>query len=393
MRIDRFTAWHVVIPLKRTIRHASHSRRSTDNFVVRCELSDGTIGWGESVPRSYVTGETIDTVMEQFLQADLAAAFGGTYSGMDDVINRLGSWHPESSAPSKRDCFGNCLKCAIELSALDAVGRNSGRSLASMIPLIPDVHPILKPSTQVRYSTAITTMKPRKQIVQAMLMRAWGFQQMKLKVGADGIDDRLMLRRVRRIVGQKMDLRVDANEAWAPDEVESRMEPLLEYKLSSLEQPVPHANVEDLAAIRKNMPVPIMLDESLCSASDAVRAIEQSTCDLFNIRISKCGGIVNSVRLAAIAQKAGLGYQLGCQVGESGILSAAGRHLACSIDGVRFLEGSFDRFLVRERLTKQDLTFGYGGKANAIDGAGLGIDVDPSAVERISQRTESISLS
>jgi muconate cycloisomerase len=77
-----------------------------------------------------------------------------------------------------------------------------------------------------------------------------------------------------------------------------------------------------------------------------------------------------------------LGYQLGCQIGETGILSAAGRHFACSIRDVRYLEGSYDRHLVRNRLTVEDLTFGWKGKARAIVGPGLGVTVDRDQLER-----------
>lgn len=398
MNILRFTAWHVVIPLKRTVRHASHSRRSTDNFVVKCELNDGTVGWGESVPRSYVTGDTVESVCQMFRECDLNSVFGGSLT-IDETLGRIADWIPAvattdaNTNSSVRDCFGNCLKCAVELSVLDAIGRFSDCSVSDLIRRIPNAAPVLETSNQVQYSTAITTMKPRKQFLQALLMRAYGFRQTKLKVGAEGIDDQEMLHRVRRLVGSKMDLRVDANEAWVPNEVEAKMAPLLDYDISSLEQPVAHSRVMELASVRKNLPVPIMLDESLCSPGDAQLAIDNRTCDLFNIRISKCGGIIASVRLAVMAHAAGLGYQLGCQVGESGILSAAGRHLACSIAGIRFLEGSFDSHLVHERLTKQNLTFGYGGRAKAISGPGLGINVDQPAVERISKRTDQRTIS
>lgn len=126
-----------------------------------------------------------------------------------------------------------------------------------------------------------------------------------------------------------------------------------------------------------------MLDESLCSFADAQRTIEKGTCDLFNIRLSKCGGFVPSLRIAALAQRAGLGYQLGCQVGETGILSAAGRHFATSVAGIRYLEGSFDRFLVTEPLTVDDLTFRRGGWAPALRGPGLGIEIDRAALQRV----------
>jgi muconate cycloisomerase len=175
------------------------------------------------------------------------------------------------------------------------------------------------------------------------------------------VNDAAAVRRIRRAAGPKFDLRIDANEAWTCENLEAKLAPLLPYQISSLEQPVPHADVEGLAAVRKRIETPIMLDESVCSLGDAQRAIERGTCDLFNIRLSKCGGFVNSLRIAAAARRAGLGYQMGCQVGETGILSAAGRHFASSVADLRYREGSYDRFLVAERLTIEDLTFGRGG--------------------------------
>ena len=123
-----------------------------------------------------------------------------------------------------------------------------------------------------------------------------------------------------------------------------------------------------------------MLDESLTSMRDAEGAIAARTCDLFNIRLSKCGGFLASLQLAATAQAAGLGYQLGCHPGESGILSAAGRHWACSVASIRYLEGSYDRYLFRRLLTNEDLTFGYGGRAAAIQRPGLGVSVNEAVL-------------
>jgi muconate cycloisomerase len=99
-----------------------------------------------------------------------------------------------------------------------------------------------------------------------------------------------------------------------------------------------------------------------------------------NIRLSKCGGFLASLRIAAAAHAAGLGYQLGCHPGETGVLSAAGRHWACSVDGVRYLEGSYDRYLFRRLVTNEDMTFGYGGRAAAITRPGLGATIDSKAL-------------
>jgi muconate cycloisomerase len=93
------------------------------------------------------------------------------------------------------------------------------------------------------------------------------------------------------------------------------------------------------------------------------------------------------LRLAQFAREHGLGYQLGCQVGETAVLSAAGRHFAQSVVGLRYCEGSYDRRLVQDALATQDLTFGRGGKAPALTGPGLGIDLDPQALKRVIVRS------
>ena len=64
MRVVEMTAWQVRIPLRKPIRHASFTRTETDNVVIRARLADGTVGFGEGVPREYVTGETIDQALE-----------------------------------------------------------------------------------------------------------------------------------------------------------------------------------------------------------------------------------------------------------------------------------------------------------------------------------------
>lgn len=390
MRINELTAWHVRIPLKTTVRHASHTRQETDSIIVRCRLDDGNEGWGEGLPREYVTGETIGTALAQFEATDFTAQLGETFGSLEDVIDtcrrlELVDVVPEG-APGmrvRRDCFGNAARSAIELAVLDASTRWAGISFSEITRLFSPAMGIRENSERVRYSLAFTPTRRWKIRCRGWLMRLFGFHQAKVKVGVEGVDDAGLLALIRRVVGPRVDLRLDANEAWSCDEVVAKISPLLQHGVSSLEQPVPHAEVSGLARIRGELDIPIMLDESLCSLGDARRAIETRSCDLFNIRLSKCGGFLNSLEIAAAAHQSGLGYQLGCQVGETGILSAAGRHFATSVGGIRYLEGSFDRYLVAERLTVEDLTFGRGGYAKALSGPGLGVTVDRAAVDRV----------
>ena len=386
MRVTEITAFHVRIPLRKPVRHASHARTDTESLVVRCRLDNGVVGWGEGLPREYVTGETIDDAWKLLQTTDLPRQLGGTLTGIPDAFGALDQFQLTRPAVDDRDCFGNSVRCAIELSLLDAVCRTEQQPLSAITALLPETAAIRANDTSARYSAVFTAMSVYRQVTRALRLWIYGFKAAKVKTGVEGVDDRQLLRRLRFLLGRKFDLRLDANEAWTCANLEAKLAPLLPFGISSVEQPVPHEQVDGLSKLRGRIGVPLMLDESLCSLVDGRRAVERGTCDLFNIRLSKCGGFVNSLRLAAQANRAGLGYQLGCQVGETGILSAAGRHFATSVANIRFLEGSYDRFLVREWLTNEDITFGYGGVAPALTGPGLGVTVNEAAVARVAQR-------
>jgi L-alanine-DL-glutamate epimerase-like enolase superfamily enzyme len=385
MRVVELTAWQVRIPLRKPIRHASFARTETDNVVVRARLADGTAGYGEGVPREYVTGETIDSAFRLLAASDLAAQ-------LDDVRDfphalEIGERLRLADIPGdERRCQGNGARCAVELALLDAFGKHFNQPLSAATALLaPEIN---EPKPKVRYSGAITSSQGWKARFSAWKMRLYGFGQLKVKVGIAGQDDVGRLRSIRRRVGAKMDLRIDVNEAWTPANVSDRILELKPFGISAVEQPLPHAQIKALADVRAQVGVPIMHDESLCGMIDAERAVADRTCDLFNVRLSKCGGFLASLRLVQFAKRHGLGCQLGCQVGETAILSAAGRHFAASVGGLRYVEGSYDSHLVREALATRDITFGWGGWAPALAGPGLGITIDEAALNRVAVRRE-----
>jgi muconate cycloisomerase len=367
------------------IRHASHSRRDTENVLVRCVLEDGTEGYGEGVPREYVTGETIDSALGLLRRSDLKSQLEpcAQFAAAVDLAERL------RLAPipgDERGCQGNAARCALELAVLDAFGRRCGQPLSAVAKLLaPELYQELG---WVRYSGAITSARGWKLRLAGLTMRLYRFRQLKIKVGIADYDDPDRLRRLRRLMGRGVDFRVDANEAWSPAEAVARIRELQPFGLSAVEQPVAHADIDVFARIRHEVRVPIMLDESLCGLYDAKRAREHDRCDVFNLRLSKCGGFIPTLRLAQFAQRHGISCQLGCQVGETSLLSAAGRHFASSVSGLRYLEGSYDRHLVRESLGTKDLTFRWGGWAPALPGPGLGVTIDAEALKRVTVRKE-----
>jgi muconate cycloisomerase len=387
LKIAALHAYQVRIPLRRRIRHAAHTRTETDNLLVRCVLEDGSEGLGEGVPRDYVTGETIASAFELLRRSDLA----GQREDCRDFEQAVALAERLQLAPvpgDVRGCEGNAARCAVELAILDAYGRHFRRSLSDVVRLLaPEIY---QPQTHVRYSGAITTARTTKTLTAAIVFRIYRFKQVKIKVGMEGYNDRHRLGMMRRWGGRKIDIRLDANEAWTPANVVERIRELEPFGISAIEQPLPHADAAVLRDVRRQVRTPIMLDESLCSRYDAERAVEGQFCDLFNIRLSKCGGFIPSLRLAQFAKQQGLGCQLGCQVGETAVLSAAGRHFATSVTGLRYLEGSYDRHLVRAALATEDLTFGWGGWAQALPGPGLGIALDRQALQRVTVREETL---
>jgi muconate cycloisomerase len=387
VRVAELTAFHVRIPLRRAVRHASHARTASDNLLVRCALADGTEGWGEGVPREYVTGETVASALDLLRRSDLPSQLGPCrdFARAAALAERL---RLASVPGDDRGRRGNAARCAVEMALLDAYGRHFGEPLSTVTRLAaPELY---RPRPWVRYSGAITSSDGLKLRLVAWLYRFYGFRQVKVKVGIAGQDDPARLRAVRKRVGSKVELRVDANEAWHPADAAERIRALEPADVACVEQPVPHESVAALADVRQQVDVPIMLDESLCSLADAERAAAGGLCDRFNLRLSKCGGFLPALRLAQFARRHGLSDQLGCQVGETAVLSAAGRHFAASVADLAAVEGSFDRHLVREPLSRADLTFRRGGWAPALRGPGLGVAIDAAAVERVAVGKEAL---
>jgi muconate cycloisomerase len=211
----------------------------------------------------------------------------------------------------------------------------------------------------------------------------------KIKVGNN--KDLDILSQVRQTLGEEVDLRVDANGAWSAEEAEERITAMMAYGISSVEQPVAKENIKGLKRVSESVPIPVIADESVCFEQDAENLASQKACQIFNLRLSKCGGILAAARIHEIGRKQGIGAQLGCQVGETGILAAAGRHLAASRE-LLYLEGSYASYLLKEDIVNEPVSFGMGGLAQPLAGHGLGVTVNEDALQRLAVLHEKISI-
>jgi len=371
--------WTYEIPMRIRFEHARAGRATSTGILVRLLLDDGSVGWGEGIPRDYVTGETVETAVD-VIRSHYARA--------------LAQDAPLATVPLESDgVVHNAAWCACELAYLDALGRSRRARVADM--LAPQFG--LKPGRLLRRVSAVlsagSVAKVRRNV---RLMRLLSFRDYKLKVGADADHDEANLAEVNRQLGRglrrrrgptRRTLRVDANGAWNLEEAVRRAPALARRHVLSVEQPLAKGDEGALADLRRRTSIPIMLDESLLTPAGAARLVRGGQVDLFNIRVSKNGGLIQSLRLAQLAHRSGLDFQLGCMVGETGVLSAAGR-IFLELVGrrARFSEGSYGRFLLRSDVTRQRLSFGYGGFVRAMAGPGLGVHVQMRKVRQVARR-------
>ena len=379
MKIERVLIRHLRVPLKRPFRTAGLERTASDSVVVELVLEDASSGFGEGVPREYVTGET-PTGCIDFLRDAAARLIGAECTGFAETVE-LAAELPFGDDPLRPRC---AARCALELALLDAAGRRVDVSLAKLVAYLPDVASIAQARDEVRYGVVLPVDTGS---LKAMLYRLYGFQDAKLKVGTDPERDLAFVTRMRKRLGPRVDLRVDANGGWSSREAPKIMRKLRRLDVSFVEQPIAKGDPVELARVRRDGQLPVMIDESLVSERDAQLAVDAKLADAFNLRLSKNGGLIPLLHLAKLAQDNRIGVQLGCHPGETGILSAAGRAVACSVRNLLYLEGSYDRHVLRRNVIREDVTFGRGGRAPGLSAPGLGVTVVPEKLDALTVET------
>ena len=356
------------LPFRFSFGHALAARRSSTNVYVKVTLSDGSAGFGEGVPREYVTGESAETALAALCDAYAPALLGRVVDGTESVTGLLAD-----VATSAAGAAAGAAWCALELAVLDAAGHHLDTTVQDWLG--PLRRPVLE------YDAVVPFTRPAVLGSLAVAIRLMGIRSVKLKVGRDLHEDVRRLRLLRRLLGSDADIRVDANCAWSVEEALRAIERMRPHRISLVEQPVAGDDLDGLRRLTAECPEDIAVDESLRTEDEARALIETRACDAFNIRVSKCGGLLTSMRIATRAADAGLTCIVGAQVGESGILSAAGRHLAACI-APRHLEGSAGRLLLREDLVADRVIPGRGGRARVPSGAGLGVHVREDVLRR-----------
>jgi muconate cycloisomerase len=378
----RLALHRVRIPMRGSFEHARAARDTTDNLIVAVTLTDGTIGYGEGVPRDYVTGETMDIAWSALSAIEIEP------TRVDNIAEAVAyAARVAAAIPDGAGYVANATRAAIELALLDAYGKSFGVSIGPTLI----AHAGTRPGTVCAHSAVLDRKGAQPERLRALLSR-FGFRAAKIKVGFSLDEDLATIAAVRAVMGSDADLRLDANRAWTFDDAVAVMTRARDLGVTVVEDPLRgelDAQLADLRRLREEHAIRIVLDEPIRTRAEAERAIAAHAVDVFNLRVSKNGGLVATCAIARLAQDHGIGLQVGTQVGETAILSAAGRHLAYAAGPVVYMEGSAEQLKYEPAhfLSVEDLTFDATAHSSPLTSPGLGITILPERLAAFTTAT------
>lgn len=379
--IAGFELFATDLPFRNSFRHSAAERTRSDSLFLRCLLDDGSWGWGESLPRAHVTGESRDGAFDLLAGSILPALVGRTFGGVPEVERFLAECDGRAPAGlAARRIPQTAAWCAVDLALLDAFGRASGEQpLAGERKAFPP---------GLCYSGVLSAAGSKRKLL-LLAHRLWGCRAVKLEIGPEtGAGE---LAEIRRWLGPGVDLRADAGMAFTVDQALARMPKLARFGVGSFEQPVAANNLKGLARLGAETGLEVMADESFSTRESLVRLVELGAATAINARISKCGGLVATLARCREALAMGLAVQIGCQVGESSLLSAAHLRLTAAVGDVRYAEGCFGTLLLEKDPGRPVLRFGWRGRPPAAPrGPGFGVEIDRALVSRHSARRVTI---
>lgn len=372
MKITNICATEISLPFRFSFKHSLASRSVSENVIVAATIeNDGAryTGYGESIPRDYVTGEDVSSALSAINSLYIPRFKDRSFQSAPELIDELRGQFESLQLDRK---LQGASWCAFELALLDAAARASNLPLSDLIGGEREEH-----AAGITYGGVIPFGGKKAFAAICWFYKFFGFKTVKIKVGRDFDGDVQRLALARRVLGPHVTLRVDANCAWTAEETLERAQTFRQFGIASYEQPVAADDLQGLARITREIPEQVLADESLCSIEQAKTLAADRICSAFNIRISKVGGILAAREISRIAQQADIARHLGAQVGESGILSGAGRCFASTERRFDNCEGSNNFFLLKTDITRENLNVSFGGIGKLMRGPGSGVTVLP----------------
>ena len=312
MKITQVRLGTISVPLRTPFKTALRTVSSVEDVIVEIHTDDGRVGYGEAPPTGAITGDTTGAIIGAIQDHIAKSIIGMDVDDFEDVLQKV-----------QKSIVGNTsAKAAVDMALWDLYGQHYN------IPVYKLMGGARK---QIVTDITISVNDPETMVKDSLIALERGYDYLKMKVGINPEMDVARLKAVRQAVGNDVTIRIDANQAWKPKQAVKILNAMQEQglQIELVEQPVPAHDLEGLKYVTDRSYVPVLADESLYSPADAATILRMGAADLLNIKLMKCGGLYNALKICTMAEVYGVECMIGCML-EAKISVNAAVHLACA---------------------------------------------------------------
>jgi len=363
MKIERVEVFGVAVPLIGEYRNAYRSKTIQKSAIVRITADSGATGLGNVDPSPGYSRESVEDSLNVLETVLAPRVIGMDPSNIHRVLRKI-----ETAVPEFFDA-----KAAIEMACVDLTARACG------VPVHAWLGGAVKDT--LLFNAWIGIVPPDQAAAEALAWQKRGFRSAKIKVGGDIDADRVRVKAVREAVGPDFELRIDANAGYDADTSIRLAHGVAPFGLRLFEQPVPADDIAGMARVRREAGgIPIMADESVLDHASLIRIIRADAADIVKVKVMKQGGFINTRRMIATAEAAGVrcvvghGFGLGINTMAEIMLAATSDNVIDGLECVGPLK-TFDDIITHR------IDLGTGSIALPV-GPGLGVALDLAKLER-----------
>ncbi|MBS1681091.1 MAG: dipeptide epimerase [Bacteroidetes bacterium] len=353
MKIKSIKSWTADLGNTKPYTIAFKTVDEVNNVFVEISLDNGVEGIGAGNPSEYVTGESFASCAEALQEKNILFLIGRDIRELHQLTFEVWQKFPKNPA----------ARAALDIALYDAFTKYLN------VPLVKYLGQKIQ---SLPTSNTIGIKSVEETLKEAQEYGERGFKVLKVKLGKDLSEDIERLVKLREKFGKKFVIRIDANQGYTFDQTIQFYQKTKHLDVELIEQPLPAKAVNETKKLPEEIKKIIAADESLLSPTDALELVQPPVATgIFNIKLMKCGGISQALKIADIAAHKNVELFWGCN-DESIVSITAALHVAFSCANTKYidLDGSLDlaRDVVKGGFILKD------GMMHCADKPGLGVE-------------------
>jgi o-succinylbenzoate synthase len=361
MKITQIEIYKYSIPME-PFTIATGTMHYAQNIFIRIHTDEGITGVGECSAFPMITGETQATCFE--MAKDFASLWKNKNAlAIEERVNELHAFA----------AYNNTAKSAFDMALHDIAAQHAN------VPLYKFLGGSKTKKLETDLTIGINT--PQQMAEQAKEFVERGALILKIKLGKNAKEDVQRIYLISKAVGEKIKLRIDANQGWGFDDAVYALTELGKYSIEFCEQPMRKHHDHFLPTLKEISPIKIMADESVFDHYDAIRLINANACDYINIKFAKSSGILEAKKINDVCKEKNIACMMGGML-ESRVALTAFAHFATAFDNVQFYD--MDTCMLGHKIDPVTGGVTYNNFFVELpDSIGIGADVDENFLKHL----------